>query len=65
MTAKGMAHVQAAFVYAVSTDAVYRSGQHYQRDARRGDDDRREQRDVGILVRDANADQRDPCRRRH
>lgn len=50
MTAKGMAHVQAAFVYAVSANAVYRSGQHYQRDAWRGDDDRREQRDVGVLV---------------
>lgn len=50
MTAKGMAHVQAAFVYAVSADSVHRSGQHYQRDARRGDDDRREQRDVGLLA---------------
>ena len=50
MTAKGMADVQVAFVYAVSADAIYRSGQHYQRDAWRGDDDRREQRDVGVLL---------------
>lgn len=50
MTAKGMAHVQAAAVYPVSTDAIYRSGQHYQRHARRGDDDCCEQCDVGFFL---------------
>ena len=47
---QGEMYVQVAVVYAVSADAIYRSGQHYQRDAWRGDDDRREQRDVGFLL---------------
>ena len=57
-------HVQVPALLAVSPHPLHRAGQHHQRDARRGDDDRRQLRHGRLLREDARPAARRPGRRR-